>query len=345
MPSEPLRVWIGDPSTSDLAAADARSLNPIVRAHVQALPGGDDGRSLIRRYRVTDLADAEVAALPRRWSDRDPDEATAQVRRAEAAGLRTLVFAGGDIEPLLPSASMILLHAGPTRGAQPVASSLAVPFLCSDRARFLTDPGPTDRPTVAFCGQGVHRPGAGPYQAARRAVATVQNRVTPAVVTPPLRGHVRLRARAIRSLQRDERVDDRFVIRNRYRAGAPVGPERDRTQAEFDDNLRAATYALCIRGAGNFSARFYEALSFGRVPLFVDTRCVLPLEGDIDWRRHCVWVDQADIATIGDAVVQDHRQQNREPVRTPADQRRLWEDHLTEDGFYGHLVDVVRRLL
>ena len=76
---------------------------------------------------------------------------------------------------------------------------------------------------------------------------------------------------------------------------------------KFDDNLRSATYALCIRGAGNFSARFYEALSFGRVPLFVDTRCVLPLEDDIDWRHHCVWVDRSDVGRIGDPARQTTR--------------------------------------
>lgn len=346
--ADPLRVWAGDLSGLDVTARSARlALSPIVRAHLdhrldperRALRYG----SLLTHYRLTDLADAEVALLPVELGSASPDDVRTRLAAAERHGLRTLVFANGDLEPLLPSASMILLHAGPTRGAQPSATSIAVPYFFTDRwsGADRADPEP---PTVAFCGQGTSGRGAALGLTARRAVLAARQRRSPDVVTPPIRGHIGLRAQALRALQNDPRIDDRFVIRDRYRAGAVTDDERARTQREFDDNLRSATYALCVRGTGNFSARFYEALSFGRIPLFVDTGCVLPFEDEIDWRRRCVWIDESEVDDIADILVADHGVNRHAPDRTEASLRRLWEERLTQHGFFAHIVTTLRHL-
>ena len=43
-----------------------------------------------------------------------------------------------------------------------------------------------------------------------------------------------------------------------------------------------------MRGAGNFSVRFYETLMMGRIPLLIDTDIRLPLSDEINWDNHCV---------------------------------------------------------
>ena len=135
------------------------------------------------------------------------------------------------------------------------------------------------------------------------------------------------------------------MVRDRYRAGSTTDTDRDRTQAEFDDNLRSATYALCVRGTGNFSARFCEALSFGRVPLFVDTDCLLPFDEEIDWRAHTVWIDQTEVADIGPRLMEVHAGVLADPARSPQAQRDLWSGWLTQDGYFRHLVATLRTLL
>jgi hypothetical protein len=52
---------------------------------------------------------------------------------------------------------------------------------------------------------------------------------------------------------------------------------------EFQDNIKNSHFTLCNRGAGNFSMRFYETLSAGRIPLILDTDLVLPYEDKINW--------------------------------------------------------------
>ncbi|HMS90581.1 MAG TPA: exostosin family protein, partial [Acidimicrobiales bacterium] len=289
--------------------------------------------------------EAEVAVLPRLYEATDQRDVTDTVRRAEARGLRTLVFSGHDLEPVMASGSVILLHEGPTRGGQAHADVLAVPYVFTDRARWPEARADGSRPTVAFCGQGASRMHVAPVSAVRRWFGLVADRSVRRVVAPPAGGHVRLRSAALAALSLHPGIDDRFVVRDQYRAGVSSDADRARTQAEFDDNLRSATYALCVRGTGNFSARFYESLSFGRVPLFVDTNCVLPFEDEIDWRSRTVWLDHTEVDSIGDRLMSAHPEVLVDPERSPDSLRRLWEERLTEQGFYDHLPALVRRLL
>ena len=348
---EPLRVWIPSDGPVDLDHRPSRlALVPIARAHRDRRADADTRHrwyaSLLSSYLPTEPSEAEVAVLPTYLEQTAPEVVRATVAAAEASGLRTLVFGGHDLEPVLPSASMVLLHPGPTRGAQPRADVLAVPYFFTER----TDGPPPARPdgarpSVAFCGQGSLRPAAAGLNLLRRVGDTVSNRIRPRVVTPPVRGHVRLRSRSLRVLHDDPGVDDHFVVRDQYRAGASTEADRVRTQAEFDQNLASATYALCVRGTGNFSARFFEALSVGRIPLFVDTRCVLPFEDEIDWRRHTVWVDAADVGRIGEILVAAHPAVVDDPDRSVDSLRRLFEDRLSQPGFFAHMPAAVRRLL
>ena len=62
---------------------------------------------------------------------------------------------------------------------------------------------------------------------------------------------------------------------------------------------------MCQRG-GNFSYRFYETLSCGRIPVFVDTDCVLPADDLVDWQKICVWVDESELDEISDRVAGFH---------------------------------------
>lgn len=350
MTSEPLRVWCGSQQHVDLSNRLERlTTSPIALAHLDDRLDGDAARErygpLLTDYVLTGIEDAEVALVPRMVERGIGADERSFVDTAERAGLRTMVFGRDDMEPVMPSESIILLHPGPTRGAQPRATSLAVPYFFTERTHSGGLRPEGDRPSVAFCGQGGSRPLATAATAARRARDIGLNRIRPRFVAAPLRGHIPLRNAALESLRSNAGVDDRFIVRDRYRAGAETDQDRAQTQVEFDENLLSATYALCVRGSGNFSARFYEALSLGRLPLFVDTDCVLPFEDQIDWRARTVWVDADDVGDIGNRLVSAHAAAIADPQRSTAALRSLWEDRLTVHGFFRHLVPAIRALL
>jgi len=99
-------------------------------------------------------------------------------------------------------------------------------------------------------------------------------------------------------------------------------------------NIVASDYVLCVRGSGNFSYRLYETLSCGRIPVFVDTDCVLPLEDEIDWRALCVWVDAGRVDTIADSVRSFHERLSPEAfVELQRRARATWQELLSPLGF------------
>lgn len=105
---------------------------------------------------------------------------------------------------------------------------------------------------------------------------------------------------------------------------------------KFIENMFNSDYILCARGAGNYSFRFYETLSAGRIPIFINTDCVLPLDDIIDWKKHCVWVDEQDINKI-DQILLDfhHGLTNDDFVELQYNIRNLWLEWIRPEAYLG----------
>lgn len=158
-----------------------------------------------------------------------------------------------------------------------------------------------------------------------------------------------LRARTLAALRRDPRVRCDFIARSGYLGTAPLAAfQKDHplaTEREvFLDNLASCPYGLALRGKGNHSVRFYEILSAGRIPLFVNTGCVLPLESEIDWQRQTVWVEESELPRIGAAVAAFHEAISPEEfLALQRQNRRIWLDRLRPEPYFRHVLDTVAR--
>ena len=99
------------------------------------------------------------------------------------------------------------------------------------------------------------------------------------------------RRKMIAACERSSLVKNNFIIRRSF-SGAlrtiELPPEKARKQ--FVENLRESDFVLAPKGDGNYSNRFLEALSMGRIPVLVDTDAVLPLEDLIDYSKIVVRV-------------------------------------------------------
>lgn len=138
------------------------------------------------------------------------------------------------------------------------------------------------------------------------------------------------RAQLLRDLEKSSAIKTNFIYRKHYRAGAVTWETRAATTQEYFDNIKNSDYVLCVRGAGNFSVRLYETLMMGRIPVFVNTDCLLPFEEQIDWKKHVVWVEWKDRKNIAARVAEFHNNlKGQEFEQLQLANRGLWKETLS----------------
>jgi hypothetical protein len=294
--------------------------------------------------RAAPLDEADIAVLPAGW------EHYARVAERRAAALAFAERVRAASRPLVVFYAADSTEPVPLPGAHVFRTSLlrsqrgerehVLPAFASDLAAALGGEPPVrpwrPRPVVGFCG---YAPDAGARGAARRLARRVLGR-------PPHPASIR--TRACRLLKRSGEVDTRFVFRPAYWAGA-LTPEGGldfaamrRAWDEFVENVVESDYVLALRGGGNFSVRLYEALSCGRIPVFVDTDSLLPFEGSVDWRSLCVWLEEPELPQIGAGVAAFHASLGPDGfLRRQRDCRRVYVERLAPEAFFRTLVPVL----
>ena len=238
--------------------------------------------------RVDRVEDADVAVFAHTYELNGP--ALAAIEAAEAAGVTLLFFKShDDVTPANPPYGTVwrdsILASRMTPAERALPAYVGDPYAGGSR-EFRPLPRPA-KASVGFCGY-VSSP-------LRRAVLRMTGR------REKVRG-LDLRARCLASLERSPRVASDFVRRTQFWAGAADADSKRRAREEFEQNILSNAYTLCLRGAGNFSFRLYQVLSFGRLPLFVNTDCALPFADDADWKNVFCWAEEADIPRLGELV-------------------------------------------
>lgn len=143
------------------------------------------------------------------------------------------------------------------------------------------------------------------------------------------------RFRLLKQIERHNRINTNFIYRTRYRAGANTPERRKQTTLEYFENIKQSQYVLCVRGAGNFSVRFYETLAMGRIPVFVNTDCLLPLSEFINWKKHVVWIEAHEQRFIGQKIVDFHAGLSEKEFQNICKSNRaLWQQQLGLGGFF-----------
>ena len=280
-----------------------------------------------RLFELVPLDQADIAVFPCEWRQ----VLAADIERfrdtANRCGKRTAIFVGSDRHVELPDDSATVFQTSLYRSSQQ-KNEFAQPawsedFVSAHLGGHLETRKKNPKPKVGFC--GLAPSGWGMVQRLRAHPS-----------------HTSVRARALRYLRLYEGVDTNFVQRERFLGGAMTRGRLNlatmrRVRREYLNNLVQSDYVVCTRGAGNFSYRLYETLSCGRIPVFVNTDCVLPYDFLVDWRAHCVWVEQDELPQIGEKIVQFHEQLTEaEFVELQQRCRRLWEHYISPEGFFSH---------
>lgn len=146
----------------------------------------------------------------------------------------------------------------------------------------------------------------------------------------PYKQGLYFRRRALAALKQDSRIILKTILRRHYSAHrntVEVPPEQARE--EYIRSIHDSHFILAPRGDGNYSLRFYETLSLGRIPIVIDTDMPLPLEDQIDYSKCVIRVPWQDTDKIGDYVVRFFESHSEEQfVAAQKQARSLFELHL-----------------
>ena len=311
----------------------------------------DTGRSFLE---MTSLLEADIAVLPVPWelvmnSQPALDLAHEFARKVKSAGKKVVIFFWSDSDEAVPIENAVVFRTSLYRSKRR-PNEYAMPAWGEDIVgKYLGGQLPvrekSARPVAGFCGFAYTRK------------TRLERKLKDAVKTSA--GHVGIqlgrskgkpklthlaRTEALRALSKSRLIDTNFIFKDRFLGGAKlsdgrIDPNRwEKAQLEFVQNLTTSDYILCSRGAGNFSYRLYEALSCGRIPIFLDTDCVLPYDFVLDWKKYCVWVHEDQIPMIADRLVEFHSSlSSREFVEMQRECRRFWKNWLSPEGFFANL--------
>ncbi|MGO3183452.1 MAG: exostosin domain-containing protein [Aequorivita sp.] len=302
-------------------------------------------------FEFTDiLKDADVAILTMAWNyyvkTKQTDLAINFIKECNALGKKVLAVNTEDFGVRIPYfENLIVLRYSGYKSKFSKSEYVQPPFIKDplltyfDRETIIERPY-TTKAVIGFCGQA--NPSS--INAAKEVLIITYRNLKFYVGLSPnepqqLKSSTFLRASVLKDIQKSKAVVSNFILRKKYRAGVTKNKDTHQTTLEFYDNLKDSDYVVCVRGAGNFSIRFYEALAMGRIPVFINTDCALPFDEELDWKKHVVWVEFEDRHKVAKKVVEFHKAlTEREFADLQYANRKLWEERLTLDGFFKNLL-------
>ncbi|MEK7172576.1 MAG: exostosin family protein, partial [Patescibacteria group bacterium] len=202
------------------------------------------------------------------------------------------------------------------------------------------------RPIVGFCGWADFENSRQKiFFYLKRAVLDVQNLFFGRPVVVRRRG-LWFRKKVLHALESSSLVEANFIIRNSFSGHvATIKNSPEEARKEYIDNISNSDFTLAVKGYGNFSLRFYETLSLGRIPLFINTDCVLPLEDRIDYRDFVVFIDYKNLNQVDKIVADFYENMTGEKfIEMQKRAREVFEKYLRIDAFFALIPDMLNKM-
>lgn len=112
---------------------------------------------------------------------------------------------------------------------------------------------------------------------------------------------------------------------------------------EYITNLQDSLFALVMRWNGNYSFRFYEVFSIGKIPIIIDTNTKLPFADKIQYNTIAVIVPFDDVSNIENYII-DFYEKNKEKLSIIQKEiRRIYEEYFVMHNCYKFLIWIHRK--
>lgn len=305
-----------------------------------------------RFFQMTTLEDADIAVFPGAWehvigNTSALKKAEQFIKSASQAGKPTVIFFWSDSDEDIPYENIIIFRTSLYHSRKKL-NEFAMPAWSEDFiAKYHNEQLPIrqkkERPVVGFCGYAPPYRGMPlSFRQKLRSVIHGSRRLLKKLIGYKS-ANSSIRTAALQVLAMNNQIDSNFIIREQFLGGASTSSGKidfermNRLRQEYVQNMIESDYILCARGGGNFSYRLYETLSCGRIPVFINTDCVLPYHSEINWKEYCVWLDESEVDGIAERVVKFHNSLSPKGFAELQKRcRKLWEDWLSPVGFFAN---------
>ena len=149
-----------------------------------------------------------------------------------------------------------------------------------------------------------------------------------------------LRSTVLKKIKDSKLIIDNFIERDKYRAGAYEKDMIQKTTEEFYNNIRDSHYIVCCRGGGNFSVRLYETIAMGRIPIFINTDCLLPYHDE--WKYYAVWVERKNLNNLENMLISFHSKFNEESFKQYLNEiRAFWLKKMSLKHYFLNVINQI----
>jgi hypothetical protein len=115
-------------------------------------------------------------------------------------------------------------------------------------------------------------------------------------------------------------------------------------RSEYFKSLKSNLYCLCVRGDGNFSFRLGETFMMGRIPILIDTDCILPFRDLIPYDKNCIRIPIENIDNISDIIHDYHNSHTEnELIEIQKENRLIWEEYFTPENAFFHINNIINK--
>lgn len=292
-----------------------------------------------------DINQADICILTMLWNyyENHAKEKLAmlEIETAQKKSKPIVVFNTRDYRTIIPTNNLIVFESAGLKSKISYTYHSGLPFYIKDYLDLYSHGEiifrkKQEKPIIGFCGQAdvsffqkIYRTSANNFHKIKFNIGLEKGEPPPFETTS-------FRGRVLQIFENSPLVKTNFEIKAKMRAGDPdIQSDHNENKLSFIKNLMDSDYTICMRGHGNFSIRFYETLCLGRIPVFIDTDCLLPFQDEIDYKSLFPWIEIENLQNAPEIVREFHER------LTPGDFvdlqkacRKLWVDHMTPDGFH-----------
>jgi glycosyltransferase involved in cell wall biosynthesis len=302
-------------------------------------------------YGITeDIPKAEMVFVPYRHNwllHHDPGLLAECVRVAQESGKALLIDGTGDIEIPLVHPNVYILRYGGYRFL-PESNAIHIPLTVDDLlercqgGKLNLRQKSTGAPVVGFAGWASLTP----RQYARTVVKELGIRMRAFMDSrykTQTKG-VLWRKRAIELLRKSSSVRLNLRARTSFSGSSKTAVgNMQQLREEMVETLLASDYGLDVKGDANNSARLFEILSLGRIPIIIDTERNLPFSDIVDYDSFALRINYRDIAELPKRIAEFHSSLSPEKFQTmQKNARQAFLQYFRIDAVMEHLVRELR---